>query len=119
MGGTARTRDCRQTDHGPHEPLDEESLAEAPVRLFMEGDRGLARDHRAAGQDEVLLRVAKDPSEHPAVAEGAEIWQGQLRSNGRVVAKGGRPERKGIFRERGKAHPGCAGAESAQRLSES
>src|SRR5947209_539723 len=88
MGGTPRTRDCRRPDHGPHEPLDEEGLAEASVRLFLEGDCILAALGRSLLKDfpnpdrigcpgpEVLKRI----SSHEMNLSEAEKWLDHLTS---------------------------------------
>jgi hypothetical protein len=75
-----------QTDNGSDGWLDQKGLAGPTIRLFMERDLDLARDHGAPGEDEVSVRSGKDSRKLASIAEGNVGQKVRLRSIGCIFA---------------------------------
>jgi len=89
-------------------------------------DFDLAKHRRAASKNEVSLRIGENSSEYRSTAQGGKAEKGLgkvhefvFQLKGDKVCKGVRSERERVLGARRKAHPGCAGPWSAQRVPES
>lgn len=82
-----RTQDRCQTGHGSDGWLDQKGLAGPTIRLFMERDLDLARDHGTPSEDEVPVRSGKDTHKLTSIAESSVGQKVRLRSIGCIFAQ--------------------------------